>query len=64
MPNTTPYDANFTVPQRLHVCRLSFTGGLVTIYASTTNLTAEWPLCKQLSRRIQGCCARTLADLP
>jgi transposase len=36
----------------------------VTIYASTTNLTAECPLCKQLSRRIQGCYTRTLADLP
>ena len=34
------------------------------IYASTTNLTAGCPLCKQLSRRIQGCYARTLADLP
>ncbi len=64
MPNTAPYDANFTVPQRLHVDRLSFTRGLVTIYASTTNLTAECPLCKQLWRRIQGCYAHILADLP
>jgi transposase len=64
MPNSAPYDANFTVPERLHVDRLSFTRGLVTIYASTTNLTAECPLCKQLWRRIQGCYARTLADLP
>jgi transposase len=64
MPNTAPYDANFTVPERLYVDRLSFTRGLVTIYASITNLTAEWPLCKQLSRRIQGCYTRTLADLP
>jgi transposase len=64
MPNTAPYDANFTVPQRLHVDRLSFTGGLLTIYASTTNPAAECPLCKQLSRRIQGCYTHTLADLP
>jgi transposase len=64
MPNTAPYDANFTVAERLHVDRLSFTGGLVTIYGSTTNLTAECPLCKQLSRRIHGSYARTLANLP
>jgi len=64
MPNTAPYDANFTVPERLHVDRLSFTGGLVTIYASTTNPAAECPLCKQLSRRIHGFYTRTLADLP
>jgi hypothetical protein len=64
MPNTAPYDANFTVPERLHHDRLSFTGGLVTIYASTTNPAAECPLCKQPSRRIHGCYTRTLADLP
>jgi transposase len=64
MPNTAPYDANFTVPERLHVDRLSFTGGLVTIYASTTNSTPECPLCKQLSRRIHGRYTRTLAELP
>jgi hypothetical protein len=39
--NTAPYDANLTAPERLHVDGLSFTGGLVTIYASTTNLTAD-----------------------
>jgi hypothetical protein len=44
MPNTAPYDANFTVPGRLHVDRLSFTGGLLTIYASTTNPAAECPV--------------------
>jgi len=31
MPNTAPYDANFTVPERLHVDRLFVTRGLVTI---------------------------------
>jgi transposase len=64
MPNTAPYDANFTVPERLHVDRLSFTGGLVTIYASTTDPAPECPLCQQPSRRIHGCYTRTLADLP
>ena len=64
MPDTAPYDANFTVPERLHVDRLSFTADLVTIYASTTNPAAECPVCKQLSPRIHGCYTRTLADLP
>jgi hypothetical protein len=41
MPNTAPYDANLTVPERLHVDGLSFTAELVTIYASTNNLTAD-----------------------
>jgi hypothetical protein len=64
MPNTAPCDANFTVPEQLHVDRLSFTADLLTIYASTTNAAAECPLCKQPSRRIHGCYTRTLADLP
>ena len=64
MPNTAPYDANFTVPERLHIDRLSFTAGVVTIYASTTDPAPECPLCKQPSRRIHGCYTRTLADLP
>jgi hypothetical protein len=63
MPNTAPYDANFTVPERLHVDRLSFTRGLVTIYTSTTNLTAEALFANSPSRRIQGCYTCTLADL-
>jgi hypothetical protein len=31
MPNTAPYDANLTVPGRLHVGWLTFTADLVTI---------------------------------
>lgn len=64
MPNTAAYDANFTVPEHLHIDQLSFTTDSVTIYASTTNPAAECPLCKQPSRRIHGCYTRTLADLP
>ena len=64
MPNTAPCDANFTVPEQLHVDRLSFTADLLTVYASTTNPAAECPLCKHPSRRIHGCYTRTLADMP
>jgi transposase len=64
MLNTNPYGGSFTIPKQLHVDELSFTADLLTIYASTTNLAAECPLCKQPSRRIHGCYTRTLADLP
>jgi transposase len=64
MPNTAPCDTNFTVPEQLHLDRLSFSADLLTIYASTTNPAAECPLCRQPSRRIHGCYTRTLADLP
>ena len=64
MPNTDLYGGSFTIPKQLHVDELSFTGDLLTIYASTTNLAAECPLCGQPSRRIHGCYTRTLADLP
>ena len=64
MPNTDPYGGSFTIPKQLHVDELSFTADLLTIYASTTNLAAECPLCRQPSRRIHGCYTRTLADLP
>ena len=64
MPNTNPYGGSFTIPKQLHVDELSFTGDLLIIYASTTNLAAECPLCGQPSRRIHGCYTRTLADLP
>ena len=64
MPNTNPYGGSFTIPKQLHVDELSITGDLLIIYASTTNLAAECPLCGQPSRRIHGCYTRTLADLP
>src|SRR5215204_3470424 len=64
MPNTNSYGGSFTIPKQLHVDELSFTGDLVIIYASTTNLAAECPVCGQLSLRIHGCYIRTLADLP
>jgi transposase len=64
MPNTDPYGGSFTIPQQLHVDELSFTADLLTIYASTTNLAAECPLCEQPSPRIHGYYTRTLADLP
>src|SRR5215216_3593537 len=64
MPNTNSYGGSFTIPKQLHVDELSFTADLLTIYASTTDLAAECPLCGQLSLRIHGCYARTLADLP
>ena len=64
MPNTDPYDVSFTIPKQLHVDELSFTADLLILYASTTNLAAECPLCRQPSRRIHGCYTRTLADLP
>ncbi len=64
MPNTDPYGGSFTIPKQLHVDELSFTTDLLTIYASTTNLAAECPLCGQPSRRIHGYYTRTLADLP
>jgi transposase len=64
MPNTASYDANFTIPKQLHAHELSFTAGLLTIYASTTNLAAECPLCGRASRRVHGRYTRTLADLP
>jgi hypothetical protein len=35
MPSTATYDANFTVPEQLHVDELSFAADLLTIYAST-----------------------------
>src|SRR5215217_5447828 len=64
MPNTNSYGGSFTIPKQLHVDELSFTADLLTIYASTTDLAAECPLCGQLSLRIHGCYMRTLADLP
>src|SRR5918993_813572 len=64
MPNTNSYGGSFTIPKQLHVDELSFTADLLTIYASTTDLAAECPLCGQPSLRIHGCYMRTLADLP
>jgi len=64
MPNTDPYGVSFTIPKQLHVDELSFTADLLTIYASTTNLAAECPVCRQPSRRSHGYYTRTLADLP
>jgi hypothetical protein len=64
MLKTDPYDVSFTIPKQLDVDELSFTADLLTIYASTTNLAAERPLCRQPSRSIHGCYARTLADPP
>jgi hypothetical protein len=64
MPNTDPYHAIFTIPEKLHVDELSFDGNLVTIHASTGNPAAECPCCEQPSRRIHSCYTRTLADLP
>src|SRR5215217_1347266 len=64
MPNTDPYGVSFTIPKQLHVDELSFTADLLTIYASTTNLAAECPVCRQPSRRSHGYYTRTSADLP
>ena len=64
MPNTDPYRASFTIPEKLHVDELSFDAESVTIHASTENPTAECPLCGRPSRRIHGLYTRTLADLP
>ena len=64
MPNTAPYDSNFTVPEQLHVDGLSFDGELLTIHASTENPSARCPLCERPSSRIHSRYTRTLADLP
>jgi transposase len=64
MPNADPYSGSFTIPDQLHVDRISFDGDLVTIHASTEGPAAECPLCEQPSRRLHGGYTRTLADLP
>ena len=64
MPNTDPYGGSFTIPKQLHVDEPSFTADLLTIYASTTDLAAECPLCGGPSHRIHGYYTRTLAHLP
>jgi transposase len=64
MPNADPYSASFTIPDQLHVNRISFDGDLVTIHASTEGPAAECPLCEQPSRRLHGGYTPTLADLP
>jgi hypothetical protein len=67
MPNADSYGVSFTIPKQLHVYELSFTADLLTIYASTTNLAAECPLCRQSSRRmffcdVRSCERRTFAE--
>lgn len=64
MPNTDQYLSSFTIPDQLHVDKLSFDGDSLTIHASTASHAAECPLCEQPSQRIHGCYTRTLADLP
>jgi transposase len=64
MSSITPYVSSFTIPKPLHVDELSFTPDLLNIYASTSNPAPQCPLCGQPPRRIHGCYARTLADLP
>lgn len=63
MTSTDLYSDSFTIPEQLHVAKISFDGDLVTIYATTANYAAKCPLCEQLSRRVHGRYSRTLADL-
>jgi hypothetical protein len=41
MPNTDPYSASFTVPDRLHVDALSFEGASLTVHARDTDRRRE-----------------------
>jgi transposase len=64
MPNTDPYSASFTVPDRLHVDALSFNRDSLIVGCRLRGSEARCPLCGGASRRVHGCYTRTLADLP
>lgn len=50
MSNTNFYSDSFTIPEKLSIDEISLDGNLVAIRASTANLAARCPLCKQHSR--------------
>ena len=56
--------ASCAVPEQLRVERLLLDEYGITIHASTNSPAADCPVCGKPSRRIHGCYARTLADLP
>jgi transposase len=64
MPNTDPYSASFTVPDRLHVDALSFNGDSLIVGCRLRGSEARCPVCGGASRRVHGRYTRTLADLP
>jgi len=64
VPNTDPYSASFTVPDRLHLDALSFNGDSLIVGCRLRGSEARCPVCGGASRRIHGRYTRTLADLP